>query len=547
MSLTYRHTKIAAYLGYVTQAIVNNLAPLLFVSFSHQFSLSLSQISILITLNFGVQVLTDSIAAKKLEQIGYRKACVLAHLLAAVGLIGYAVLPFYLSPMLGLCIVTVILAIGGGLTEVIISPIVEALPGDEKASAMSLLHSFYCWGQMAVVLGSTLYFQLFGSENWRLLPVFWAILPACNFVLFTKVPIRQLDEDGKAVPLRVLVKNRLFWIFLMLMFCSGAAEISMSQWASLFAEEGLQVSKTVGNLLGPCAFACLMGLARTVYGIYGSRLPLERMLYASGILCILSYALAVWSPHPLLALVGCAMTGLAVGMLWPGTYSLSAERFPQGGAAMFAILALAGDVGCTTGPSVVGWIGEQAGDLCYGLAVAIAFPVMLLIGLTCLRSAAKKKRHRAIRNNVTVRAYRPSDCAGMAMLFHETVHIVNAADYTQEQLDAWSSGTVDLVRWNAEFMTHETVIAEVDGQLVGFGDMTADGYLDRLYVHKDFQRQGIATAICDRLESGVNGSFRTHASMTAKPFFLARGYRVVREQQVERHGVWLTNFVMEKP
>ncbi len=385
MAFTFRHTKYAAYIGYITQAIVNNLAPLLFVSFQREFSLSLDRISVLITMNFGVQIITDIIAAKYVDRIGYRPACVIAHIFAALGLVGYGVLPFVISPYAGLMICSAVCAIGGGLTEVVISPVVEALPGNEKESAMSLLHSFYCWGQVLVVLLSTLYFSLIGVERWRFLSVIWAAIPLFNIFLFCKVPIRHLNENGESMPVRKLFCKKVFWLFIILMICAGASELAMSQWASLFAEEGLGVSKTFGDLLGPCAFAALMGISRTVYGLFGSKMNLRRFIFGSGILCVISYLTAVFAPVPVVSLMGCAVCGLSVGIMWPGTYSIAARRYEQGGTAMFAVLALAGDVGCTSGPVLAGFVGNASDDLKNGLLAAALFPAIMVIGIAFLR------------------------------------------------------------------------------------------------------------------------------------------------------------------
>lgn len=385
MEFTFRHTKYAAYIGYITQAIVNNLAPLLFVSFQREFSLSLDRISVLITMNFGVQIITDIIAAKYVDRIGYRPACVIAHIFAALGLVGYGVLPFVISPYAGLMLCSAVCAIGGGLTEVVISPVVEALPGNEKESAMSLLHSFYCWGQVLVVLLSTLYFSLIGVERWRFLSVIWAAIPLFNIFLFCKVPIRHLNENGESMPVRKLFCKKVFWLFIILMICAGASELAMSQWASLFAEEGLGVSKTFGDLLGPCAFAALMGISRTVYGLFGSKMNLRRFIFGSGILCVISYLTAVFAPVPVVSLMGCAVCGLSVGIMWPGTYSIAARRYEQGGTAMFAVLALAGDVGCTSGPVLAGFVGNASDDLKNGLLAAALFPAIMVIGIAFLR------------------------------------------------------------------------------------------------------------------------------------------------------------------
>ena len=386
MNRGYRRTLYASYLGYITQAIINNLAPLLFVIFQDEFHISVAQIGFLVTYNFGVQILVDVLAARYAERLGYKPCIVAAHVLCAAGLVGLGVLPGLLPPYAGLLLAVTVYAVGGGLIEVLISPIVQALPTDEKSSAMSLLHSFYCWGHAAVVILTTLFFWLVGTAHWRLLTALWAVLPAANAVLFVGCPVRVLSEDAGPMPVKQLLRMGMFWLFAILMVCSGAAEQAMSQWASYFAERGLRVSKSMGDLLGPCLFALLMGLSRLFYGIKGEKIPLERFIIFSGILCIASYLIAVLAPLPVLALVGCGLCGLSVGILWPGVFSLAAEYCPQGGTAMFALLALAGDVGCSSGPSLVGAVAQGFhGQLKAGLLAAIVFPVVLSVGVRFLK------------------------------------------------------------------------------------------------------------------------------------------------------------------
>ena len=384
MEKKYRRTLIAGYLGYVTQAIVNNLAPLLFVTFQKEFGISVGQIGFLVTYNFAVQMFVDVLAARYVEKIGYRTAIVGAHVCSTVGLISLGILPDLTgSPYTGLLLAVTVYAVGGGLIEVLASPIVEALPLSAKSAAMSLLHSFYCWGHVAVVVLSSVFFMTVGIENWRILPMLWAALPFVNIFIFAGAPIHVLVEDGKALPVRKLFSMKLFWIFFLLMICSGASEQGMSQWASYFAENGLHISKTMGDLLGPCMFAVLMGISRTFYGIKGEKIPLKAFITGSSFLCVTGYLLSVFAPYPFLSLAGCALCGLSVGIMWPGVFSLAARYCPQGGTAMFALLALAGDIGCSGGPSVVGMVSGIAGDnLKAGLFAAVIFPVILII---CVR------------------------------------------------------------------------------------------------------------------------------------------------------------------
>ena len=389
----YKGTVISCYIGYVSQAIVNNFSPLLFVMFGNEFNISLSQLSLMIALNFGVQLLTDLAAARFVDRIGYRPLVVLAHFLCAAGLALLGVLPYVMAPYLGLIIATVLSAIGGGLIEVIVSPIIEACPSDNKAAAMSLLHSFYCWGQMAVVLVSTLVFRFAGIGSWRAVAGLWALIPFVNAFLYMRVPINALPSEEGHSGLFSMFKNKTFIIFFFMMLCAGASELSMSQWASAFAEEGLGVSKAMGDLLGPCMFAVFMGIARVFYGKFGAKISLSKFMAASSVLCVVAYAVTVLSPYPLLSLGGCALCGLAVGIMWPGTFSMASAAIPLGGTSMFAMLALAGDTGCTSGPSLAGKIADTFGsDIKYGFAFAAVFPVvMLILSLVRVRKENKIK------------------------------------------------------------------------------------------------------------------------------------------------------------
>lgn len=404
MKYTYKHTVYACYAGYITQAIVNNLTPLLFVIFKEEFGLSYERLGRLVFLNFGVQILTDLVAVRYGDKIGYRKLTVLAHIFCSFGLICLGLLPKILpNSYLALSVAVVIYAVGGGLIEVLISPIVEALPGDEKASAMSLLHSFYCWGQMAVVLISTLLLKILGNQIWFLLPIMWSVLPICNTYVFTKVPILQLVKEEKKVTIKKLFSSKYFRIALILMLCAGASELTMSQWASIFAQRGLNVDKVLGDLLGPCLFAVFMGIGRTIYGVMGERLNIKKALLFSAILCVISYSFTVFSRISIFSLLGCASCGFSVSLMWPGTFSLSARKQPLGGTAMFGLLAVMGDVGGAVGPWMAGIVSEgiktvsgplkflfgenigleQAG-LKMGLLIAMIFPLMMIAGLLAI-------------------------------------------------------------------------------------------------------------------------------------------------------------------
>ena len=387
MRYTYKHTLRACYLGYITQAIVNNLAQLLFIIFQNQYHISFEMIVRLILINFGTQIVADILSVKYVDRIGYRKAAVMAHIFCSIGLMSLGVLPLIMPvPYMGLVIAVMIYAIGGGIIEVLVSPIVEFLPGDEKASAMSLLHSFYCWGQVGVVLLTTLLLKVIGSSYWFVLPILWAFIPLYNIKNFLKVPIIEPHEDAPTMSIGELLSTRGFMIALLLMLCAGASEITMSQWSSLFAEKGLQVPKVVGDLLGPCFFAVLMGIGRSIYGIWGHKINLNRALMASGILCVICYAVTIFVQNPFISLLGCAVTGLSVSLMWPGTFSLTSATYPMGGTAMFGMLAIFGDIGAAVGPWIAGVVSDAVGlGLKAGLLVAIVFPIMLVIGVMLLK------------------------------------------------------------------------------------------------------------------------------------------------------------------
>ena len=394
MSDKYQKTMYACFVGYIVQAIINNFVPLLFLTFEKNYHIPLSQITMLITFNFGVQLVVDFFAAKYVDRIGYRTSIVLAHVCSAAGLIGLAVLPeLFPNAIMGLMIAVVIYAVGGGLIEVLISPIMESCPSKHKEKAMSLLHSFYCWGHVGVVLLSTLFFHFFGIENWKILALVWAIIPVVNGIVFCKVPMASLMEEGETgMTLRELAGNGTFWILMLMMVCSGASEQGVSQWASTFAEKGLQISKTMGDLAGPMFFAILMGASRAFYGKYGDKLDLNRFMVGSSILCVLSYLCISLSPSPLLSLIGCGICGLSVGIMWPGSFSRASQSLPKGGTAMFAMLALAGDVGCGSGPTVVGYVTGLVGeDLKRGILAGVIFPVLLLVGIALLHR--RKNEH----------------------------------------------------------------------------------------------------------------------------------------------------------
>ena len=392
MKPDYRRTIHACFIGYIVQAIVNNFAPLLFLTFQDHYNISLSKITMLITINFGLQLIVDLLSAGFVDKIGYRTSALIAHMLSAVGLICLTFLPeMFSDPFTGLLLAVTIYAIGGGLLEVLISPIVQACPTDNKEKTMSLLHSFYCWGCVGVVLCSTLFFNLFGISNWKILSLFWALIPIANALIFIKVPIAPLISDGeKGLTIKELIRKKSFWIFMLLMLCAGASEQAVSQWASTLAEQGIGVSKTIGDLMGPMFFAAMMGTVRLIYGKRGDHIDLNRFIIYSSVLCVFSYLTISLSHIPAWGLIGCGLCGLSVGILWPGTFSMASSAIKGGGTAMFAFLALAGDLGCSAGPTLVGLVSSAAGNnLRMGILMGTVFPVVLLFSMMLKRKMQK--------------------------------------------------------------------------------------------------------------------------------------------------------------
>lgn len=394
MNNKYQKTIYACFMGCIVQAIVNNFVPLLFLTFQDAYGIPLSKITMLVTINFGLQLLVDFLSVGFVDKIGYRASMIIAHVSTTAGLILLALLPDLLpDPFLGLLAAVFLYAIGGGLLEVLVSPIVEACPSEHKEQTMSLLHSFYCWGHVGVVLISTIFFQLFGIGNWKILALIWALAPLFNAIVFAKVPMASLMEEGeKGLSLKELAGMKIFWIFLLMMTCAGASKQAVSQWASTFAEKGLGVSKTVGDLAGPLSFAVFMGSSRALYGKFGERINLDKFMAGSSLLCIAAYLCISLVPNPVLGLAGCALCGLSVGIMWPGTFSKAAAALPKGGTALFALMALAGDLGCSGGPTVVGMVSSLFGEnLKKGILAAALFPVLLLAGIALCKKYAKAR------------------------------------------------------------------------------------------------------------------------------------------------------------
>ena len=385
ISNNYRKTKLACYLGFVTQAIVANFTPLLFMVFHREYNIPIASMALIPAVFYIVQLITDLLCAK-FKDIDYRRSIIISAITSALGLAGLAFMPtFFQNPMIGIIICVCVYAVGSGLIEVLCSPIIEACPFPNKESMMSLLHSFYCWGAVGVIVGSTVFFTLFGLENWRILACLWALIPLYNIFNFATCPIEPIVQDSEGLSMRQLFGKRIFWLFLLLMVVAGASESSMAQWASAFAEASLGIDKAIGDLAGPCGFAFCMGLGRLWYGKKGQELDLTAYMTGSGILCFTAYLTASLFSIPLISFVGCMVCGLSVGIMWPGSISLTSARIPGGGTALFALLALAGDIGGTLGPSIVGlYTGSSESDIQSGLLAASIFPVILVISLLAL-------------------------------------------------------------------------------------------------------------------------------------------------------------------
>ncbi|MBQ9334317.1 MAG: MFS transporter [Lachnospiraceae bacterium] len=383
----YGKTLLACYLSFITQAICANFVPLLYMVFHKEYGISFGNLALISTTFFFTQLLVDLICAKVVDRIGYRPSIIVSEIACGCGLAGLSFLPDIMpAPFIGILVCVVIYAIGSGLIEVLASPIIEACPFENKESMMSLLHSFYCWGSLGVILGSTLFFTVFGLEHWKIIALIWALVPLYNIYNFAVCPIEKLVEEGESMTMGQLLALKFFWLFIILMICAGASEISMAQWASAFAESALHVSKTVGDLAGPCGFAVCMGISRTLYGRFGEKVDLSVFMIASGVMCLVCYLLAGLAPFPVLGLIGCALCGFSVGIMWPGSISISSRAISKGGTAMFALLALAGDLGGSVGPAIVGNVSQAAGDnLRTGVLAGIGFPVGLVLCVLAIR------------------------------------------------------------------------------------------------------------------------------------------------------------------
>ena len=385
----YKKTVFACFVSFISQAIIVNFAPLLFLTFQSTYNIPLEEITVLVMVNFITQIIVDLIASKYVHKIGYRVCFFSAHIMCGVGLVAMAVLPDIINPFAGLVVPTCIYAAGSGLIEVMANPILDACPIENKSRIMSIMHSFYCWGVVGVIILSTLFFTVIGIDNWRVLSCLWAVIPLANAALITKIPIYAISEETKDKPnYRALFSQKVFWIIMIIMLGAGASEMAISQWASTFVETGFGLSKSVGDLIGVCGFATFMGIARIIHAKYADKVSLKSVLGISAVLCIIGYLLIGISTIPAVGLFGCILCGFSVGAFWPGTISLASERIKQGGTTMFALCALGGDLGCSSGPALAGFMtGVFGGNLRFGILCATVFPILILAGVSMIKSS----------------------------------------------------------------------------------------------------------------------------------------------------------------
>lgn len=395
----YKSTIRACYIGNLVGALVTNLSPLLFVILMGSYNLSFEQVGRLVLINFFTQIIADLAFSKPVDTYGVRPFITLGHALVFIGFVMFAFSPrlFPHSPYTGLMLATVVFSCGGGLLELLLSAIVQAVPSDAKAAAMSLLHSFYAWGFIVVVVLTFLMLKLFGSANWPWLFLIWSLVPLFNFFNFLRVPLPPQVPDEHRTSTRVLASTPFFIFVVLGIALGGAAEVSMSQWTSAYAETTLGLSKQTGDLLGLCLFAGLLGLGRVLYGTYGKRFDIWRVMFLGSLFAAGCYLVAALSQHPIVSLVACAFCGLGVALLWPGSVTNAAHRFPFAGASMFAILAAGGDTGAAVGPWLLGLIADQIptdfplSPLRVGMVIGTLFPLAMAGCLLIQRHIDKKR------------------------------------------------------------------------------------------------------------------------------------------------------------
>lgn len=377
-------TKLACYVGYVVQAVINNFLPILFIALQDVYGLGYERLARLIIFNFASQIAVDFSAPKIVALFGYRKSAALSQAMAALGLVSMGILPRIMSnTYLAIIISIIIYAIGSGMMEVIISPIIEMLPTKNKSGNMAFLHSFYCWGQAFTIIVTTLLVTVFGYKGWANIPLIWAVIPFLNTFSFFKVPVIEPKGEEKGDSFKSLASSKRFIIYMVMMFCGGACEIAMAEWASLFAQQALGISKVIGDLAGPCAFALFMGTGRVLYGWISKKVDFRKTVIVMSLLCFICYLTVAFCKIPAFSLIACAACGFSVSLFWPGVLSEGAKDFKRGGSVMYGVFALCGDTGCSAGPWIIGIIADRLG-LNFGFSVAAIFPVIMIIATVLL-------------------------------------------------------------------------------------------------------------------------------------------------------------------
>ena len=357
---SYKSTIAACYIGSFVQAIIVNTTPILFIPLREQFGLTFQQMGLLVLINFISQVGCDILFSNAIDKYGFRRFVVAAHGLAVVGLVLFAASPLLFDrPFAGFVTATIIFSGSGGLLELLLSPIVNAIPTDEKAGAMSVLHSFYSWGQAAVILLTTVLLFVFGRAWWQWIILIWTLVPLFNFFFLMRVPFApNVPEEQRQGMDKILLKP-FFIAALATILCGAAAELCISQWASAYLEEAMRLPKVVGDVGGVCLFAVMMGVGRLFYGMYGKKINVSLMMLIGTVGAAACYITVALSGTAVLSLLACGLCGLCVSLLWPGTLVVASEHYPLAGAWMFAILA-AGDIGASAGPWLMGVVAEQA-------------------------------------------------------------------------------------------------------------------------------------------------------------------------------------------
>ena len=389
----YLPTKIASYVGFVVQAVINNFLPILFIVFQNVYGLSYEKLARIIVFNFATQIIVDMCVPKIISALGYRKCAVMCQGLAALGLMMLGILPNIMENTYFAIIMSVMVyAFGSGLMEVALSPLVEGLPSKNKRGSMAILHSFYCWGQAFTVIVTTALVLGFGFKNWTYVPLVWASIPFFNMFAFLKVPIIEPDKTEKRDGLLNLLRNDKFRLYMIMMLCAGAAEVAMAQWASLFAQNALGVSKVVGDLAGPCAFAVFMGTGRIWYALAAKKVSFKKTIIVMSIGACICYMMVAICNVAAVSLVFCAICGFTVSIAWPGIYSAGAVAFPKASAVMYSVFAMCGDTGCALGPWLIGIIADNLG-LNIGFAAASIFPIgMILSAVLLLKKDCKSTK-----------------------------------------------------------------------------------------------------------------------------------------------------------